>query len=199
MIKFLYRISKEKIKMEKKFNTKEVVIVAMVAAVIGVIYTLLDFAYMPLSAVLGTVFMEFTFGIYLLSGALPMYLVRKPGFAIFGGLVTAGVNLLLGSPYGLQLVLAGLLQALGIEIGYAILGKYEGNMKNMVVGAILGACFVLCRDAYWGSPWGYGMPVALGVVAVRLFSATVIGIILVKVITAALVKTGVLKGFACAK
>ena len=33
--------------MEKKFNTKEVVIVAMVAAVIGVIYTLLDYAYMP--------------------------------------------------------------------------------------------------------------------------------------------------------
>ena len=30
----------------KKISTKEVVIVAMVAAVIGVIYTLLDFAYM---------------------------------------------------------------------------------------------------------------------------------------------------------
>ena len=91
--------------MQKKFTTKEVVIVAMVAAVIGVVYTLLDYAYMPLSAALGTVFMELTFGIYLLSASLPMYIVRKPGFAIFGGLVTAGVNLLLGSPYGLQLVL----------------------------------------------------------------------------------------------
>ena len=105
--------------MQKKFTTKEVVIVAMVAAVIGVVYTLLDYAYMPLSAALGTVFMELTFGIYLLSASLPMYIVRKPGFAIFGGLVTAGVNLLLGSPYGLQLVLAGLLQALGMEVAYA--------------------------------------------------------------------------------
>ena len=69
--------------MEKKFTTKEVVVVAMVAAVIGVIYTLLDWAYMPLSAVLGTVFMELTFGVYMLSAAMPMYLVRKPGFAIF--------------------------------------------------------------------------------------------------------------------
>ena len=50
--------------MEKKFSTKEVVIVAMVAAVIGVIFTLLDYAYMPMSAVLGTVFMEITFGVY---------------------------------------------------------------------------------------------------------------------------------------
>ena len=185
--------------MQKKFTTKEVVIVAMVAAVIGVVYTLLDYAYMPLSAALGTVFMELTFGIYLLSASLPMYIVRKPGFAIFGGLVTAGVNLLLGSPYGLQLVLAGLLQALGMEVAYA-LGKYEVSLKDMVLGAILSAVFVLCRDGLvWGSPWAYGTTIAIGVIAVRLFSAVVIGIILVKVITAALVKTGVLKGFACAR
>ena len=76
--------------MNKKITTKEIVVVAMVAAVVGVIYTLLDYAYMPMSAVLGTVFMELTFGIYMLSGALPMYLVRKPGIAFFGALVTAG-------------------------------------------------------------------------------------------------------------
>lgn len=185
--------------MDKKFKTKEVVIIAMVAAVIGVVYTLLDYAYMPLSAVLGTVFMELTFGIYLLSASLPMYIVRKPGFAIFGGLVTAGVNLLLGSPYGLQLVLAGLLQAVGMEIAYSV-DKYKGSMKCMVIGSILSAVLVLCRDGFfWGSPWAYGTTIAIGVVVVRLLSATVIGIILVKVITAALIKTGVLKGFACAR
>ena len=59
--------------MNKKLTTKEIVVVAMVAAVVGVIYTLLDYAYMPMTAVLGTVFMELTFGIYMLSGALPMH------------------------------------------------------------------------------------------------------------------------------
>ena len=54
-------------RMNKKITTKEIVVVAMVAAVVGVIYTLLDYAYMPMSAVLGTVFMELTFGIYMLS------------------------------------------------------------------------------------------------------------------------------------
>ena len=137
--------------MNKKITTKEIVVVAMVAAVVGVIYTLLDYAYMPMSAVLGTVFMELTFGIYMLSGALPMYLVRKPGIAIFGALVTAGVNLLLGSPYGLQLVLAGVLEALGVEIAYAIF-KRDASLKCMVLGQILGAVFVFCRDAFfWGN------------------------------------------------
>ena len=186
--------------MAKKITTKELVITAMVAAVIGVIYTLLDYAYMPLSALLGTVFMELTFGIYLLSASLPMFLVRKPGIAIFGGLVTAGVNLLLGSPYGLQLVLAGTLQAIGLEIAYAAVDKYQGTLKNMVLGAVLAVVLIFCRDGYfWSSPWCYGTVVAAGVVVVRTLSATVIGTILVKVITAALKKTGVLKGFACAK
>jgi len=185
--------------MNKKITTKEIVVVAMVAAVVGVIYTLLDYAYMPMSAVLGTVFMELTFGIYMLSGALPMYLVRKPGIAIFGALVTAGVNLLLGSPYGLQLVLAGVLEALGVEIAYAIF-KRDASLKCMVLGQILGAVFVFCRDTFfWGTPWSYGTGIAAGVVIVRLLSSVVIGIALVKVITAALVKTGVLKGFVCAK
>ena len=75
--------------MGKKFKTKEIVVVAMISAVIGVIFTLLDWAYMPMSAVLGTVFMEITFGVYMLSAALPMYIVRKPGFAVFGALVAA--------------------------------------------------------------------------------------------------------------
>lgn len=185
--------------MEGKFKTKEVVIVAMVAAVVGVIFTLLDYAYMPLSAVLGTVFMELTFGIYMLSPALPMYIVRKPGFAIFGALVAAGVNLLLGSPYGLQLILAGVLEAIGVEIGFA-LGKYSADIKSLVIGQILGAIFVLGRDMFfWGTPISYGASIAAGVVIVRLLSSVIIGILLVKIITAALVKTGVLKGFACVK
>lgn len=185
--------------MEKKFTMKEVIVIAMIAAVIGVLYTLMDYAYMPLSAVLGTVFMELTFGIYLLSASLPMYIVRKPGFAVFGALVTAGVNLLLGSPYGIQLILAGVLQALGIEIGYALFGKYRGNYANMVIGAILGALFVFGRDCVFFGSLTLPAPVICGIIAVRLFSAAVIGTILVKVITAALLKTGVLKGFACAK
>jgi len=181
-----------------KLTVKEIVIIAVTAAVIGVIYTLLDYAYMPLSAVLGQVFMEITFGVYLLSAALPMYMLRKPGAAVFGALVTAGVNLLLGSPYGIQLVLAGLLQAAGVEIGYRAGEKYKGSMLNILLGAVLGALLVFGRDCVFFGTLSLGTPVWLGILIVRLLSAVIIGTILVKYITAALVKAGVLKGFACA-
>lgn len=87
--------------MKYGWKVKEIVVIAFVAAVVGVIYTVMDYVYNPLYTLLGPVFMELTFGIYLLSASLPMYIARKPGFALFGGLVCAGVNLLLGSPYGI--------------------------------------------------------------------------------------------------
>ena len=105
-----------------------------------------------------------------------------------------------GTLWNVAATIHGTLQAIGLEIAYATVDKYQGTLKSMIIGAVLAVILVFCRDGYfWGSPWGYGAAVAAGVVVVRLLSATVIGIALVKVITAALKKTGVLKGFACAK
>lgn len=183
--------------MEKKWKTKEVVVIALVAAVIGVLYTLMDYLYTPLSSLLGPVFMELTFGIYLLSAALPMYIVRKPGFALYGALVTAGVNLLLGSPYGIQLVLAGVLQAAGIELGFLVGKKYSGNLMNLVAGGIFAAILVFLRDYIVFGYSELGTGVIIGILAVRLVSATVIGILLDRGITAALKKSGAIRGFRC--
>jgi len=48
-------------KNEKTWKTKEVVVAAMVSVVIGILFILMDLAYMPLAAVLGAVFMEILF------------------------------------------------------------------------------------------------------------------------------------------
>ena len=180
------------------WKTKEIVVVAMVAAMIGVIFTLMDFIYMPLSAALGVVFMELTFGIYMLSALVPMYLVRKPGAAVFGALVAALVNILLGSPYGVQLILANLLEGIAVEIGFAVIDRYQGSMANFIVSGILGAVFVFCRDLivfYAMSYQGFMLPLMV----VRILSSIFIGWILTKLIAAALNKTGVTRGFACAQ
>lgn len=181
-----------------KWKTKEIVVVAMVGAVIGVIFTLLDLAYMPLSAALGVVFMEITFGIYMLSPLVPMYLVRKPGAAIYGALVAALVNLLLGSPYGVQLILANLLEGIAVEIAFAVVTKYKGTFANFVLAGILGALFVFCRDFivfYAMSFQGFMVPLLI----VRILSGIFIGWALTVVIAKALNKTGATKGFACAQ
>jgi len=183
--------------MDLKWKVKEIVIIALVAAVVGVIYTVMDFAYAPLSALLGPIFMELTFGVYLLSALLPMYIGRKPGFAIFGALVCAGVNLLLGSPYGIQVVLAGTLQAIGTEIAFLIGKKYSGSWTQLIITGILAPLCVFCRDYI---VFGYSTmdsSILIAMLAVRIASAIIIGSLLTKGITAGLKKAGVLKGFRC--
>lgn len=181
-----------------KWNTKEVVVTALVAAVIGVIYTILDYFYMPMSTALGPVFMELTFGIYVLSAFLPMYIVRKPGFAIYGGVLTALVNLLLGSPYGIQVILAGVLQAIGIEIAFAIT-KHKVNAVSMTVGPVLAALLVFARDYLVFGYSQVGTAVIAGILIVRILSGVIIGGLLVRGITAGVKKTGTLKGFRCSE
>ncbi|ACV21807.1 ECF transporter S component [Slackia heliotrinireducens] len=180
------------------WKTKEIVTVAMVGAVIGVLFTLMDFAYMPLSAVLGVVFMEITFGFYMLSPLVPMYIVRKPGAAVFGALVAALVNILLGSPYGIQLILANLLEGIAVEIGFFVVTKYKGTLANFAVSGILGALFVFARDFivfYAMAFQSFMVPLLI----VRILSAIFIGYLLTKLIVMALNKTGVTKSFACAQ
>lgn len=191
-------IERKNITMSKKWTTKEVVITAMLGAVVGVIFTLLDFAYMPLSAALGAVFMEITFGIYMLGGALPMFVVRKPGAGIFGALVAALMNLLLGSPYGIQLIIANACVGIGVELGFALVQKYKGVLMNFVVAGIVAAILQFIRDfiVFYGGSWqGFMAPLLI----VRILSGIFVTYVLVKLIAAALVKTGVLKGLACAE
>mgnify|MGYP000402369689 CR=1 FL=1 len=185
-------------KNEKTWKTKEVVVAAMVSVVIGILFILLDLAYMPLSAVLGAVFMEILFGVYMLSATLPAYIMQKPGFALFGAIVAAGVNILGGSAYGIQVLLAALLQGVAAEIVFAG-RKYKYSDLTMYLAGILMAIFVFVRDYF---VFGYSaMPVSFlaGLLAVRLVSAVFIGTYLTKGISLALVKTGALKNYNVAK
>lgn len=64
--------------------------------------------YPPLGALLA--------GIYVLPGVLVALVVRKPGAAVYGELLAAVVEALLGSHWGLSVLYYGLIQGLGAEI-----------------------------------------------------------------------------------
>ena len=64
--------------------------------------------YPPVGALLG--------GIYVLPGVLVALVVRKPGAAVYGELLAATVEALLGSHWGLSVLYYGLIQGLGAEI-----------------------------------------------------------------------------------
>lgn len=177
----------------KKYKTRDWVLIAMVAAVLGVIFIFLDSLYTPLSNLLGPVFLGITYGVYTLSALLPLYLIRKPGAALAGSLFASVINMLGGSPYGVNILVAGLLQGLGAEAGFAI-GKYRRySLADFFIAAIFMTAFVYVRDYFVFGLSQLSLSITIETILVRYLSTAIIGYLLCKVIGKSLNKVGLVQ------
>src|SRR5687767_1116284 len=108
------------------WRTVDIVVAAVVAVAFGVVFL----AWNTLYAATGPLFAAFPaaqavlYGVWLLPGVLVGLIVRRPGAALFGGLVSAAVSVLLGSPYGADALISGVIQGGGAELAFAI-GLYR--------------------------------------------------------------------------
>lgn len=180
--------------MKKTISLKEIVVIAMISALIGVAFAGLDSVYEPLTKLLGPMGGEFIYGIYLLSALLPMYIIRKPGAALIGSLFTGLVNLLMGSPYGIHIIVGASLQGIGVE-AVSYLWKYRKiDFIQLSLGAILAMLLGTVRDYF---VFGFAMyknlmPLML---FIRIVSSVIFGAILSIIIGKSLLATGVLNSF----
>ncbi len=155
--------------------------------VFGVLAAPLDF-FPPLSAVLN--------GVYLMPGVVAGLLVRKPGAATFASTLAAAVSLLLGSPYGGIIIVYGLVQGLGGELGF-LLTRYRsfGWGTAVLAGVTAGlSTSILDTSLYYADLgfWAYQLPYVVFTVVSSVLLAGVVGLLLVR----ALARTGALSSFA---
>lgn len=175
------------------WKTKEVVVAAMIAVAIGLFNMVLDLVYMPLFGLLGPILMELTFGFYSLSVLVPAYIFQKPGLALFGGVVTALVNILAGSSFGLQIMIAAILKGISIEAA-ALLRKNYKDSTVMLAGVIM-AILVYIRDYFVFGYAAFGLGTNAAMLALRFASAIFIGTYFSKGVAFGLAKTGLLNSF----
>lgn len=173
---------------------KEIVVIALLSALIGVVFTALDSLYGPLQTIAGPLGGDIINGIYLLSALLPMFIIRKRGAALVGALFTGLINLLMGSPYGIHIIIAAFLQGAGVEAIIAI-GKYEKySFSQMSVAAVVAMLLVTARDYFIFGFGLYGTLVPIMVV-IRVISSIILGAGFTIVLCKGLKSTGVLSGF----
>jgi energy-coupling factor transport system substrate-specific component len=100
----------------------DIVVAAAVAVAFGAVFLAWNAAYAaaaPAFAFLPPI-QGVMYGIWLLPAVLVGLIVRRPGAAIFGGLVSAAVSVVLGSPYGADALVSGFIQGAGAELGFAL-------------------------------------------------------------------------------
>lgn len=184
--------------MKKVMTFKEIVVLALLSVVMGVVSLGIDFIYTPITTALGPIGGAVLYGLYLISALLSIYLVRKPLAGIVGSFFTGLVNLLLGSPYGINIIVAALLQGLGVETGVAI-GRYKKfNFFHIGLGSVFAMILVTIRD-YFVFGFGELGPIMPIILAIRIVSSIILGAGLSIVLGNSLAKTGALSGFEIAK
>ncbi len=119
-----------------KYTTRDIVIIAVIAAIAGVVNTGMGNVWYLLNSSVGPLGGALLQGSFMWAYILVMWLVRKPGAALFLGIIETAVELLLGNAAGVGTLGWGLFQGLGVE-GVMAISNYRnyGLWAALMAGA----------------------------------------------------------------
>jgi energy-coupling factor transport system permease protein len=178
----------------------DIVVAAVVAVAFGVVFL----AWNALYAATEPLFVAFPpaqailYGVWLLPGVLVALIVRRPGAAVFGGLVSAAVSVLLGSPYGADALISGAVQGGGAELAFALGAYRRWNLPFAVLAGALAGLAATVHDVVLYYPdAGVDFQAVYGAAAVA--SGALVAGVGAWLLFQALLATGVLHQFAAGR
>lgn len=174
-----------------KWNVKSIILIALIAIVMGVIYTygfnwafnLVKMALLPTgyAPVTDTVFS----GLWLIAGPLAMYFVPTTGSGTIGELLAAVVEMAIGGQWGATTILSGFIQGATNEIGF--FPKKERYQRFSWQSVLTGAFFAGLGGyipSYFLYGWSkYSVQLRVIMFITAIISALVFDGVLVKLIT----------------
>ena len=178
------------------WRTVDIVVTAAIAVAFGVVF----WAWNALWAAATPAFVaippaqNILYGTWLAAGVVAGLVVQKPGAALFAELVAASVSLILGSQWGLDAAVSGLIQGAGAELGFALFRYRRWDLVAALLAAALSAVGAWIHD----TPLYYAeLPLTdqLLIGVFMLISALVIAGVGAWWLVRALIATGVLAQF----
>lgn len=189
---------------EKKKHYWELKDVIMMA-ILGVIFAAVYMAVFNLGTVISTGLapfglsnfaFEIIYGIWFMAGTLAAYIIRKPGVGLVAELLASVIELLMGNSGGMAVVITGLIQGAGIELGFAAFGYKRWNLVSMTLSGIFAAVFIFCYELYYLNYVTLELHLILAQLAVRFVSAFVFAAVVCKLAGDGLARTGVVRNYA---
>jgi len=180
----------------RAWTLRETLIVAVLGAVFAVLYIGWVQVWLVAQAAFGSVTMDVVMGFWFIVSIVAAAIVRKPGVAIVSEVLAAGVEILLGSPAGLILLLSGAIQGAGAELVFAASRWRNFSLPVLMAAGIGSAIFSF---AYTWIRFDYGAlqpGLLVGMFVLRCLSGAFLGGLLGHYIAEALYKTGALAGLA---
>jgi len=178
------------------WRTRDIIVTAIIGVVFGVVFAIWNLLWGGFDAVfvLWPPAKDVLYGVWLMPAVLAPLVVRKAGAALFAELVAASLSAFLGSQFGPDAILSGIVQSGAAEIVFLIV-RYR--VWALPVAAVAG---VASAAAAWIHDWIIWYPdTALDVQLLRGAMMGISGVVIVAVgswlLVRALRQAGVLQGF----
>jgi energy-coupling factor transport system substrate-specific component len=182
--------------MTGQWRTVDIVLGAALAVAFGAVFQAWNLLWTAISpAFVGVPPLQgFMYGVWLLPAVLVPLVIRRPGAALLGEGVAAVASVLFGAPWGLLIIVYGLLQGGAAELVFAM-GLYRrwGMPTALLAGAAAGAAAVLLDLALFYPEWAAGFQVLYAVLVIP--SAAIVAGLGGWLLVRALSRTGVLSAF----
>lgn len=176
------------------WTLRETLIVAVLGAVFGVLYLGWVQVWLILQAVFGAVTMDVVMGFWFINSIIAAAIIRKPGVALLSNMLAAAVQIMLGSPAGLLLLVTGFVQGAGAELVFAAT-RYRRWTLPVLMAAGVGAATASFAWTWVRFDYGSLEPGLLMVMYIlRCSSGALLGGLLGYGVVQALYRTGVLSG-----
>jgi energy-coupling factor transport system substrate-specific component len=186
--------------MTERWRTVDIVLGATLAVAFGAVFqawNALWLALLPAFAALPPL-QGFMYGVWLLPAVLVPLVIRRPGAALLGEGVAAMASALFGAPWGLLIIVYGLMQGGAAELVFAM-GLYRrwGLLTALLAGAAAGAAAVLLDLVNFYPDWALNYQVLYAALVIP--SAAIVAGLGGWLLVRALVRTGVLSAFPAAR
>jgi energy-coupling factor transport system substrate-specific component len=176
------------------WTQREILIVAVLGAVFGVLYLGWVQVWLIAQAFFGPVTMDVVMGFWFIVSIIAAAIIRKPGAALFSEMLAAGIQILLGSPAGLILLLTGFVQGAGAEAVFAATRWKRYTLPVLIAAGVGAAVFSFI---YTWIRFNYGAlapGLLVAMFTLRCLSGALLAGVLGHLVVEALYKTGVLSG-----
>lgn len=187
-----YRDRRQASLTDTRWRTRDIVVAAVIGVAFGVFFVLAGGIWASLAG-LGPL-QNLFYAIWLLPAIVAPLIVRKPGAALFAELVAAGLSAFLGSTWGVDTIMSGLMQGAAAELVFA-LTRHRSYRLPVLAGAGLAASLAAFVHDWFFYYSGYAPDVLAVTVVLMAISGAILLPLAALGLVRALRQAGVLEGF----
>lgn len=191
-------------RMKKTWRLKDVIMVSIISVVFALVYLGILYFALFLSSILtpfglAPLAFEIVFGIWFMAGTLALYIIRKPGVGLVSEMLAALMEVLMGNMYGPMVFIAGFIQGIGAELGFALFRYKKYGWAPLLLGATFSAVFSFGWGFVVSGFFDLKPSLLVLMLITRILSGLLFGGVVTKLLGDRLAQTGVLKSYPIGK